>query len=509
MSQTKKGIILSYLNLLMGMVVNIFLTPLMIITLGDVDYSLYKVMYSLAGPLTMFHLGISTIVTRAIVKNKDNSDQSKLERQNVLATSIIASIMMSVIVVIVGIIMLNSIPAIYGSNYSAESIKLGQQIFFIFLISSILHMLTDAFSGCILGNERYVVSSVIPLLKTVFKCLLLGILLIFGCDVIFVSIVDLILAIFVFFITVLYSVFVLHEIPKLHYFDKKQFCEIFSYGAAIILQTFVNQVNNNMDTMLLGAFVQDKAVITMYSSALAIYAIYNSLISVVTHYFLPQATRLTIKSASGRELTDFVIKPGRLQASVAVACICGFALFGRNFISIWIGQQYMNAYWVILMLMVPVTIPLVENATISILDATMKRMYRSVVLAVMAILNLIASIILIRLMGFWGAALGTMLSLLIGHGLLMNIYYAKVFHIEVFRLFRQIFKGILFAGLLATIVCLPLAIFLPNTLVWFIIKCASFVLIYTLFLFLFGFNKEEKSMFDKVLKKFNINKLKG
>ena len=40
MSQKKKGIVLSYLNLVLGMVVNIYLTPMMIISLGDMDYSL-------------------------------------------------------------------------------------------------------------------------------------------------------------------------------------------------------------------------------------------------------------------------------------------------------------------------------------------------------------------------------------------------------------------------------------------------------------------------------------
>ena len=69
MSKKKIAIALSYVNMLMGMVVNIYLTPMLIMTLGDVDYSLYKVMHSLAGPLTMFHLGISTVVTRSIVKN--------------------------------------------------------------------------------------------------------------------------------------------------------------------------------------------------------------------------------------------------------------------------------------------------------------------------------------------------------------------------------------------------------------------------------------------------------
>ena len=499
MSSKKKAIALSYVNLLMGMVVNIYLTPMLIVSLGDTDYSLYKVMHSLAGPLTMFHLGVSTVVTRSIIRNKDGGNIR--EKQNTLALSLLASGVMALLVLIAGAVLYLAIPAMYGQTYSEASVRTGQQIFVMFVAASVLHMLTDAFSGCIMGHERYVITSAIPLTKTTGKFVLLFVLLKCGMGVWSVVAVDLLLAAGIFLITLLYAIFGLHEMPRLYYFDKKQLTEIVAFGLAILLQAFVNQVNNNMDTMILGAFIDEKAVITMYSSALTIYSIYNSLISVVTHYFLPQATKLTAQNASGREMTDFIIVPGRFQAVIALTCIFGFALFGRNFISVWIGARYMDAWWVILMLMIPVTIPLVENAVISILDASMKRMFRSVVLVVMAVLNLMVSVVLVQWLGFWGAAVGSAASLLLGHGLLMNLYYAKVFHIEVFRMFRQIFAGILPAGLLTSLVCLPLALFLPDTVLWFVVKCGSFVLIYAMLLCIFGLNASEKAVFGKILRK--------
>ena len=498
MGNKKIAIAISYLNLLVGMVVNIYITPLLITALGDVDYSLYKVMHSLAGPLTMFHLGVSTVVTRSIVRNKEENIR---EKQNTMALALLASGAMSLLVIIAGAVLYLAIPGMYGETYSETSIHLGQKLFLMFVAASVLHMWTDAFSGCVVGHERYVVSSSIPLVKNLGKCILLIVLLKSGMGVLFVVAVDLLLAAGTFLFTLAYAVFGLHEIPKLYYFEKKQLFEIVSFGLAILLQAFVNQVNNNMDTMILGVFIDEKAVITMYSSALAIYTIYNSLVSVVTHYFLPQATELTVKNASGTEMTDFVIKPGRFQTVIALACILGFALFGQNFIRIWIGERYLDAYGVILTLMVPVTIPLVENAVISILDATMKRMYRSVVLVVMAVLNLVISVALVQSIGFWGAAIGTAVSLLLGHGVLMNLYYAKVFKIEVFRMFKEILAGILPAGVAAALVCIPIATLLPDTVLCFVLKCGSFVLVYAVFLLAFGLNQGEKAILRALVRK--------
>lgn len=499
MSQKRVGILISYLNLFLGMVVNIFLLPFLISSLGDVDYSLYKVMQSFAGPLSMFHLGISTIVTRSIVQFGNDEKYTLKDKQNTMALSLLASGVMAILVGMVGIGMCITIPDIYGQNYTNDSIILGQKIFMLFMCSTVLHIMTDAFSGCMVGHEKFIPVSAVQLFKTILKGILWIVFLKCGMGVVWIASVDLLISISSFLFSMGYAVFVLKERPRFYYFDKKKLIEIFSFGLAILLQAIVNQVNNNVDNMILGAYISDKAIVTMYSSALTVYAIYNSLIAVVANFFVPKATRLISKNASGEELTDFVIAPGRFQAIIAVACIAGFTLFGKNFISVWIGERYINAYWIVLLLIIPVTVPLVENTMISVLDASLKRIYRSMTLVIMAVLNVIISIILVRFLSFWGVVIGTVLSLVIGHGFMMNIYYAKTFGLNITRMFSSIFKGILMSGILTLLICIPLAVFLPNTLIYFILKCLSFIVIYSVCLLLFGLNASEKSLIFKML----------
>lgn|GEM_PF-1935146 len=501
MNQKQVGVIISYLNLIVGMVTNIFITPLMIAALGDVDYSLYRVMQSFAGPLALFNLGISTIVTRSIVQFNTQETYTKRDKQNTMAMSLLSSFIIAVLVSAVGVVMCLMIPGVYGAAYSAENIAAGQRIFLAFMASTVFHIMTDAFSGCLLGYEKFAVSSGIQFVRTVLRVLLWFVFLKIGLGVVWIACVDMILSFAVLAFSAVYAMVVLKETPRLYFFDRKKIGEILLFGFAILLQAVVNQVNNSVDTMILGAYVTDKTIITMYSSALVIYSLYNSLVSVIAHFFLPKAARLVTKNASGEELTDFVIGPGRFQAVLAVACIFGFALFGQNFIIIWIGEQYINAYWVALMLMIPVTIPLVENAMIAVLDAALKRIYRSIILVVMAVLNIVVTLWLIGILDFWGAALGTVLSLVIGHGFLMNIYYARVFKIQIGRMFYSIFKGILPAGVLTALLCIPLAVFVPNTLIFFVLKCIAFVVIYFIFLMLFGLNPGEKITLRNMVKR--------
>ena len=83
MNHSKKGgILLSYLNIILSMLVNVVLTPLLITSLADDTYSLYKVMSSFSGPLIMFNMGVSTIVARSIVQYQTTDVNDKAKKEN-------------------------------------------------------------------------------------------------------------------------------------------------------------------------------------------------------------------------------------------------------------------------------------------------------------------------------------------------------------------------------------------------------------------------------------------
>lgn len=501
-SQKKIGVLLSYLNLALSMVTNIFLTPMIITALGDESYSIYKVMQSFAGPLIMFNLGVSTIVTRAVVKYQTLEQHNLKEKQNTLALAMLTSAVMAAVVAAAGAVMCGLIPTVYGKNYSPEQLNTGKVIFVVFVASTIFHILTDAFTGCVIGHERFAFNSAMPLLKSLlrFALIIAAIQLNFGA--VALAVIDCAVAVLVFALSAGYALFGLKERPRLTYINKRELLEMLSFSVAILLQAVVNQVNNNVDTMILGAMIPQKQIITMYSSALIIYSTYNSLVSVMSSFFLPKATRLVTKNATGEQLTDFVIAPGRYQAVIAVAVVLGFALFGKDFIAVWIGPQYSQAYYVTLMLIVPVTIPLVENTAISILDATLKRIFRSVVLVIMAAINVAVSIALVYFMGFWGAAIGTVLSILVGHVWLMNWYYKKTFKMNIGRLFQEIFRGILPMGLAAALVCLPAALWFKAGVPGLILKILLFVTVYGALLWRWGLQGGEKANFSSLLRRF-------
>ena len=491
-NEKKIGLALSYLNIVLGTVINLILTPILIVRLSPDSYSIYKVMHSFVGPISMLNLGFSTIVARVTAKYQKNAEGGVQEKENVFATSIVISAVLAFFAVILGRVLLAQVPVIYGKSYSPEQLYLAQAVLRTFVFSGAVHILTDPFTGCIVGNERFVVHYGLSTLRYLIKLCLTLVLLYCGAGAAAVANVDLLNNVVIFAGSVIFSLYVLKEKPRFHYFDKKELYSIFTFGVAIILQTVINQINNNMDLAILGAYNCSTRIITMYSAALTIYMVYNSVLSVFSTLFFPHIAKTISKLSTSEQLTNMVIKPGRIQAAMAIAVISAFMLFGKDFIGVWIGEAYTDAYYVAMILMIPVTIPLVQNACISILDAKLKRLFRSVVLFFMALLNFGVSIVLVGRIGYIGATVGTALSLIIGHGIIMNVYYAKVLGIQVFRMFAGIFHRILPSGIIATAICYPLALHSRGTILWFALECIVFVLVYIMLLWKFGFTEADK-----------------
>jgi O-antigen/teichoic acid export membrane protein len=499
--QKKKGALISYFNIVLSMCSNFVLIPLMIAALSDEEYSIYKVMQSFSGPLIMLNLGISTVAARAVAQYRSSEKPDRRKKENTLAVAFLISASMAVLVLILSGIMAQLLPVLYGSTYSQAMLVKAKQIFIIFSVTMAVRIVNDTFKGCIQGNECFVCFYGEATVQQLIRIVAVVVLMKSGADAVALAMTDLVICGGLLVFNMLYSTLRLGEQIRLYHVDRQELKTIAAFSVAILLQATINQVNSNLDVVILGAVVINKEVITMYSSALSIYTIYSSVISVLVNLYLPKATRLVTQNCTGEGLTDFVIGPGRVQAVLAIGIVAAFALFGKDFIALWIGEKYENAYYVALMLMIPATLPLVQNVCQSILDAQLRRLFSSVVLVVMAILNVMISVILVQPLGFWGAAVGTVVSLLVGHGLLMNIYYHKVIGLNVPRMFREIFAGILPAAVVSGLCCLPLVFLLDSSFLAFAVKCIVFVVLYAAALWLIGLNKTEKAMVKKMMKR--------
>ena len=224
--------------------------------------------------------------------------------------------------------------------------------------------------------------------------------------------------------------------------------------------------------------------------------------------FQPQVVRMVVNKDTPSLLTDLVIRVGRWQFILVGMVIAGFVLFGKDFLTLWVGGEMLDAWYIFLIIAPFNAVPLVQTICISIMNAYDKRIYRSIVLVFSSILNIIVTIFLVKLIGLWGAPIGIAFTYLIGHVIVMNIYYAKNIKLEVGRMFREIISRSGWCILVAFVLCLPLLWWTDVSLLSFVVKIFIFCFISFLLLYAKSFNKEEKMLINTFLIKIKVRRVK-
>ena len=172
-------------------------------------------------------------------------------------------------------------------------------------------------------------------------------------------------------------------------------------------------------------------------------------------------------------------------------------MFGQAFISLWAGPDYIEAYWVTILTMFPLCIPLIQNTGLSIVVAQNKHQFRSIVYLIIAIVNVISTYLSVPYMGIIGAALCSCISYLAGQGVIMNIYYYKVTGIDIPLFWKNIGKmSVIPAAMLICGLIVNHYVFITN---WrtFLVAIIIYSCVYALLMYKFILNEYEKDIFRK------------
>jgi len=283
-------------------------------------------------------------------------------------------------------------------------------------------------------------------------------------------------------------------------FDFKLMKDMTLFSSYIFINLVIDQINWNIDKFILGRF-HGTISVAIYGLAAQLNTYYISIASTISGVFIPRVHKMVVSSNSNDELTKLFTRIGRIQFIILSLISMGLVFFGRAFINIWVGSSYNDSYPIALLLIIPVTIPLIQNIGIEIQRAKNMHQFRSIVYFFIAIANLTISIPLAKFYGGVGAAIGTAISLLIGNGFVMNWYYHVKVGLDIKFFWNQIVKLIpaliipVFMGILINI------FFDLYNLFNFLIFGITYVVIFFISMWFIGMNQYEKDLICKPVKR--------
>lgn len=499
MNQKKYGIILSYVSLIVTTLTGILYTPVMLRLLGQNEYGIYQLANSLVTYLSLLNLGLNGSYIKFYMREKVKGDKEGVAGVNGMFLLLFSVI--SVLAIIAGVILVSNVRLV-GNSYSEEEFQLLRYLMIFMIINIALSFPNALFLSYMSACEDFVFQRVVALITNILIPVVNIPLLYFGYGSKGMVTFATLLAVVRFAINV-WHCFVKLEIRFcFRGFRKDLLKELAGFTFFIFLSDLVDQLNQNVDKFLLSRILGAVSV-AIYSVAYSLKTYFTQISWAIPEVYIPQVNEMA-EQGNRQGINSVFTETGRMSNVVLAPIIIGFLIFGRKFIYLWAGAEYAESYYVTAILLVSGYIPALQSIGVNIQNAMNMHRMRSIVYFFVAVGNILLSIQLIPRYGAIGTALGTLIAILLGNGLFMNIYYQRKIGLDIIEFWKQI-AYMLFPMLPAVIFGIILNKFLPQQS-WIIlfIQLLIFVMIYGVFMWLFGLNELEKEIgrkgFQKIMR---------
>lgn len=504
-NELKVGAILSYVTLFLSNIIGIIYTPIMIKFLGQSEYGLYSLVASTIGYLTILDLGLGNSIIRYTAKFRAEGNSEGEYRLNGMALVLYSII--GVVSIILGLVLISNVENIFKSGLSYEEIKRAKVMIGILVFNISISFPLSIFGSIIIAYEKFIFSKIINMARILINPLIMVPLLIMGYGSIAMVLVTSLLNIICLVINVWYCFCKLKIKIMFGKFDWLILKEVAVYSFFIFINLIVDRIYWSTDQFILG-IISNTTIVAIYSVASQITMYYMNFSTAMSSVFLPKVTRMVSLDTSDNELSDLFIKIGRVQYILMGLIISGFILFGKQFIAIWAGELYIESYNIALVIMIPLTVPLIQTIGISILQAKNMHGFRSIVYFIIAVINIFLSIRLGKIMNGFGCGLATCISMTIGHILLMNIYYYKKVNLNIVQFWIEIFKLTIPIIISISIGIMTNKLINEIGVISLIVKILIYSCSYFIFMWNMGMNKYEQGIFGYPLSKINTNIIK-
>ncbi len=494
-NQLKAGVILNYISQAISILTGLLYTPVMLRFLGQSEYGLYQLVFSVVSYLSLLSLGFGAGYVRFYSRYKADGSSEQIARLNGMYMTVFGTI--SLICLFLGSLLVFKIDSVFGSGLTPAELDKARVLMGLMVINISLTFINSVFSNNITVHERFFFHRGVNLIHIVLNPFVTLPLLFLGLGSVAITVVNTVFTVAILVVNIFYCIKNLKMKFSFTAFDWSLMKEIWTFTVFVFIMIIVERINVNMGKFLLGR-LEGTVSVAVYGVASQINILYINFSTAISCMFIPRVNFIVSENRDEKELSVLFSKVGRIQFLVICLIVSGFVIYGREFIDLWAGEGYAGSYWVCVILMVSNFIPLVQNLGLEIQKAKNLHKVSAVVLLIVAVANVFISIPLIRMYSYIGAAIGTALVTVVGNVLFMNWYYYKKIGLDIWHFWKEILK---FApALMASAICGELVrrFLLPGAgFAYLAANILVYCVIFVVFFWLFGMNDFEKNLIKK------------
>lgn len=497
-NQLKAGAFLNYIIIILNILVGLLYTPFMLKMMGQSEYGLYSLVASVISYLTILDLGIGNAVVRYTAKFRA---ENKVEEQyEMFGMFFIIYIALGIIALLIGTTLYYNVENMFGTTMSVAEIDKAQIMMLMLVFNLAFTFPMSIFGSIINAYERFVFPRVINIIRIILNTIVMVCLLKMGYKAIAMVVVQTVFNVLTLIVNYIYCKKELRIKLYFRNFKWDFLKEVLIYSFWIFLNVVMDKVYWSTGQFVLGA-VSGTVAVAVFAVAIQLQTMYMQFSTAISTVFLPKVTGMVCNNNNNdKELSELFVKSGRIQFIILALILSGFIVFGKQFIILWAGEEYVDAYIISILFFTSLLIPLIQNLGITILQARNQMKFRSLLNIAISFIALVLQIVFAKLWGGIGCAIAVSLVLILGQGIIMNFYYYKVQGIDVVSFWKQILNMALIPLLLSIVAAFILVLIPINSFMELLVSIVAFALSYFILSWKFAMNDFERTLIKSFIK---------
>lgn len=374
-SQRKAGAALGYVNIVVKNLVNLVYTPMLLAFIGEGEYGVYQTSYQFVFSLQILSFGFSSAYVRFYTQRKVQDDEKGIRTLNGMYLMLYSVICIAAIAI--GLVLSGLCGQFFSSTFSAQEIDLAGIIMAIMTFNVATTLMSTVFDAYIVSHERFSFQQTRQLLTTLAMPVLALVLLMLGMGAVGVSLAQLATSLVLLGLNAAYAIGKLSMRFSIRGFDGNLFCALAAFSAWLFINQLTDLAVLNLPSVFLGA-LSGATTVAVFTIATQLRTLFVSISTTLSNVFVPQVNLMVANSSDDIELTRLMTRIGRYQAILFCWVFGGFVLLGEWFVRVWAGEAFADAYWITLITVAPLAIPLIQNVGIEIQRAKNKHKARSI-----------------------------------------------------------------------------------------------------------------------------------
>lgn len=434
-NQRKAGALLSYVNLGLGCIVPLLYTPIMLRILGQEEYGLYGLANSVISYLSLLNFGMGSAIVRYVSKYRADGDTEGV--RGIVGLFLLIYGALALVTCGVGVALAGKADVLFDQGLTATEIVRLRRLMLVMAASTAVSLPISVFSSIISAYEQFVFSKSYAIFGTILAPVMNLIVLYCGFASVGMAACGLVIQVVNGVVYMAFCAGRLHLMPSFRNMPFGLLKEIWVFSFFVFLSSIVDMLYWATDKVLIGAMVGSAAV-AVYNVGGTFTAMLQGMSQAISNMFTPKVMMMARQGATAEETSRLMTRIGRLQFYIVSFLLSGYVVFGQRFILFWAGAGYEDAYYIALLTMVPLAVPLIQSIAYSTIVAQNRHQFRAIVYALIAVANVVSTWLVLPYYGIIGAAVCTAAAYTLGNGVIMNIFYSKKIGLDIGTFWKNI-----------------------------------------------------------------------